>query len=69
MAVPRNRHSCRRTRAGRAHHAKKPVSVVVCTNCNQGRLPHTVCPLCGYYRGRSVFSEVGREETERGGGG
>jgi large subunit ribosomal protein L32 len=26
-----------------------------CTNCNQPKPPHAVCPNCGYYRGRAVI--------------
>ncbi|MCK4376295.1 MAG: 50S ribosomal protein L32 [Candidatus Brocadiae bacterium] len=25
-----------------------------CSNCNQPKASHTVCPNCGYYRGRPL---------------
>lgn len=25
-----------------------------CSNCNQPKPPHAVCPNCGFYRGRSL---------------
>ena len=25
-----------------------------CTNCNQPKAPHAVCPNCGHYMGRTV---------------
>jgi len=29
---------------------------VQCSNCGDMRLPHTVCPNCGHYKGREVIS-------------
>ncbi len=55
MAVPRNRLSKSRTGNHRAHHAKKPIRVSSCPNCQAARLPHTACLSCGHYRGRSVM--------------
>jgi len=26
-----------------------------CSNCNQPKAPHAVCPNCGYYRGRAMI--------------
>jgi large subunit ribosomal protein L32 len=31
-------------------------NLVQCSNCGEMRLPHTVCPKCGYYQGREVVS-------------
>ncbi|HOO58287.1 MAG TPA: 50S ribosomal protein L32, partial [Anaerolineaceae bacterium] len=28
---------------------------VNCPNCGEPRLPHHVCPNCGYYQGREVL--------------
>ena len=25
-----------------------------CPHCHSPRLPHRVCPVCGYYKGREV---------------
>jgi large subunit ribosomal protein L32 len=30
-------------------------NLVQCSNCGEMRLPHTVCPKCGYYQGREVI--------------
>jgi large subunit ribosomal protein L32 len=38
----------------------KARNLVVCSNCGEMRLPHTVCPNCGHYKGREVF-EVEKE--------
>lgn len=57
MAVPRNRTSNQRKNTRRAHHAKKPKSCSPCTNCGTERLPHRICPSCGYYGNRSVLKQ------------
>jgi large subunit ribosomal protein L32 len=48
----------------RAHDALVAVSLVACSNCGEMRLPHTVCPSCGYYQGREVL-EIGKEEKKK----
>jgi len=55
MAVPRNRHSNSRKNTKRAHHAKKPVFSVSCSNCKNPIRPHIACPSCGHYAGRLVL--------------
>jgi large subunit ribosomal protein L32 len=50
MAVPRNRLSNARKNSKRAHHAKKPKSLSVCSNCGAPRLPHHICQACGTYK-------------------
>jgi large subunit ribosomal protein L32 len=30
-------------------------SLSVCPQCKRSRLPHRVCPHCGYYNGRPVI--------------
>jgi large subunit ribosomal protein L32 len=31
-------------------------NLVQCGQCGEMRLPHTVCPNCGYYQGREIIS-------------
>lgn len=57
MAVPRNRHSNARKNNKRAHHAKSPKRFVTCSNCSNPKLPHVICPDCGFYAGRSVTAK------------
>ena len=38
----------------RAQDALVSNNLVRCSNCGELRLPHTVCPNCGYYQGREV---------------
>ncbi|HPB40908.1 MAG TPA: 50S ribosomal protein L32, partial [Flexilinea sp.] len=35
-----------------------------CPNCGEMRLPHTVCPSCGYYRGREVINMTKETKSE-----
>lgn len=39
----------------RAHDALESRNLVLCPNCGEMRLPHTVCPNCGHYKGREII--------------
>lgn len=57
MAVPKNRTS--RARRDKRRYQwrikfKAPV-FSVCPNCQEPKLPHRVCPNCGFYKGRRVL--------------
>ncbi len=54
--LPKRKVSKGRRDRRRAHHALKAPNLVQCTNCGHLRLPHKVCPNCGYYQGREVIS-------------
>lgn len=58
--LPKRKHSKGRRDRRRAHDALQARNVVTCSNCGQRRLPHRVCPNCGYYKGREVV-KVSRE--------
>ncbi len=32
----------------------KPLHLAYCPRCRKAKRPHTVCPACGYYRGRMM---------------
>ncbi|PID37734.1 MAG: 50S ribosomal protein L32 [Deltaproteobacteria bacterium] len=62
MAVPKKRQSNTRRNKRRANHDRATApSVVECPNCNEPKLPHRVCPACGYYKGEAVI-DMGDEE-------
>ena len=44
----------------RSHLALEPITMTLCTNCREMRLPHHVCPHCGFYRGRQVITVGGK---------
>ena len=60
--LPKRKSSSGRRDRRRAHDALKARNLVVCSNCGEMRLPHTVCPNCGFYKGREIVS-VERTES------
>jgi large subunit ribosomal protein L32 len=57
-AVPRKKLT--RARSGRKFTAYKLKALhpANCPRCRSAKLPHTVCPQCGYYRGRQIVEDV-----------
>ncbi|MCB9134338.1 MAG: 50S ribosomal protein L32 [Anaerolineales bacterium] len=53
--LPKRKLSKGRRDRRRAHDALKARNLVQCSNCGQMRLPHRVCPNCGYYQNREVI--------------
>jgi len=51
---PKRKTSPGRRDRRRAHDAIKAQNLVSCSNCGEMRLPHRVCPNCGYYKGREI---------------
>lgn len=47
---PQHRISYGRKRRRQAHSALKPTQAVICPNCGESKMPHTVCEKCGYVR-------------------
>ena len=54
--LPKRKLSKGRRDRRRAHDALSARNLVACNNCGEMRLPHTVCPNCGFYKGREVIS-------------
>lgn len=57
MPNPKRRHSKSRSRKRRTHDALTPVGFSACPQCQAPKLPHRVCPNCGYYDGRQVLKK------------
>ncbi|MBC7357802.1 LSU ribosomal protein L32P [Desulfacinum infernum DSM 9756] len=55
MAVPKRRTSKARRDKRRSHKHLTAPSFSQCPQCHELRLPHRVCPTCGYYNGRPVL--------------
>jgi len=60
MPNPKRRHSKRRTSARRTHDSLRAAIMSECPSCHEPKLPHSVCPKCGKYKGREVI-EVAEE--------
>ncbi len=54
--LPKRKLSKGRRDRRRAHDGLTMRNLSTCSNCGQMRLPHTVCPHCGFYKGREVVS-------------
>ncbi len=55
MAVPKRKHSKARKNKRRSQWRKidKP-TIVKCPQCHEPKIPHRVCPECGYYNDKEV---------------
>ena len=55
MAVPKTRVSrARRDKRRSSVWKLDPPALCRCTNCGSWKMPHKVCPKCGYYKNRQV---------------
>lgn len=55
MAVPKKRVSKQRKRKRRTHYTAEGINTQGCPRCGDPKLPHRVCPTCGYYRNEAVL--------------
>jgi large subunit ribosomal protein L32 len=55
MAVPKQKQSNSRRDKRRAQHKISAPTYNSCPQCHAPRLPHRVCPECGYYGKRQVI--------------
>jgi large subunit ribosomal protein L32 len=55
MGVPKRKTSKSRRDKRRANDFLTAASLSKCPQCNEMRLPHRVCPTCGYYHDRLVL--------------
>ncbi len=52
MAVPKRKTSKSRKRMRRSHHSAAGKALQACPRCDSPKLPHRICPSCGYYGGK-----------------
>ncbi|MCM8761791.1 MAG: 50S ribosomal protein L32 [Candidatus Omnitrophica bacterium] len=65
MPNPKRRHSNSRTGKRRGGHKKVKISSLsVCSNCGSLKTPHTVCDVCGYYKGVPVLQIKEKSKKE-----
>lgn len=57
--VPKRKYPKARQGHRRSHHHLNPVALTECPQCHTPRLPHHVCPNCGYYKGRRAIMVEG----------
>ncbi|MGE5264885.1 MAG: 50S ribosomal protein L32 [Acidobacteriota bacterium] len=63
--LPKRKLSKGRRDRRRSHLAMKATNLVACPNCHQMRLPHHVCPHCGYYEGEQIYTVEQKPATRK----
>jgi large subunit ribosomal protein L32 len=64
MAVPKQKQSKSRRDKRRAQHKIAVPRYNECPQCHSARLPHRVCPVCGYYAKRQVIEPAAPSPEE-----
>ncbi len=57
MAHPKRKTSKQRRDKRRTHYKAASVQLATCSNCGATVKYHTVCPECGYYRGKLAIEK------------
>jgi len=55
MPVPKKKTSRSKRGMRRSHDALTKPNVLVCSNCQEPKIAHHVCPSCGFYDGKEVI--------------
>ncbi|MGA1847494.1 50S ribosomal protein L32 [Deferribacter abyssi] len=58
MGVPKKKTTRMKKGNRRSHHHVTPNAYVKCDNCGDLKLPHVVCPACGYYKKVQVIKKT-----------
>ncbi|MGB2579156.1 large subunit ribosomal protein L32 [Elusimicrobium simillimum] len=57
MPNPKRKHTRSRRDLRRSQNSKLEVAQLVsCSNCGSKRLPHNICPACGFYKDKVVVA-------------
>ena len=68
MPLPKRKHSRARRDKRRSANSKIAIpSFAVCPQCGKPKLPHRVCRICGYYKGKPVIvvKEKAKEDKKK----
>lgn len=67
MAEPKKRLTSTRSGKRRSHLALEMQSLSLCPRCKSKKLPHRICPNCGFYKGVDLLKleEKARAKEER----
>lgn len=58
MAVPKRKLSNSRKNRRRANWKLTAPNFSDCPHCHEPKMPHRVCPSCGYYGGKEVVKKA-----------
>jgi large subunit ribosomal protein L32 len=65
MPNPKKKHTpMRRDMRRSANFKLTAASLSSCTNCGTARMPHRVCPSCGFYGGELVLAPKQKKKNE-----
>lgn len=56
MGVPKRRRSSTKNRMRRAQQKIEAPAFISCPQCHEPKMPHKVCPSCGYYKDKEVVA-------------
>lgn len=56
MGVPKRKTSRSRRDKRRNHQRLYVPSLSICPQCGAARLPHRICPSCGFYKEREIIA-------------
>jgi large subunit ribosomal protein L32 len=59
MALPKKKTSKSKRDKRRSHDRLTPLSLSLCPQCHEPKLPHRVCPHCGQYKGKEIVEVEG----------
>ncbi len=65
LQLPKRRHSKSRRDKRRANWKLRTVNLSRCPQCGAPKLPHRVCPGCGYYAGREIIPLKKKKEKKK----
>lgn len=60
MPVPKHKTAKTKSRIRRAnaYYTMKTPALSDCPNCGEKKMPHRVCPSCGYYKGKQIITKL-----------
>jgi len=64
MPVPKHKVAkCKvRIRRSNSYYKVDVPSLSICPNCGARKLPHRVCPVCGFYKGKQIVTKAIKEK-------
>lgn len=65
MPNPKRRHSKKRGRLRRTFYKAKRTSLSKCSHCGKLRIPHRICPFCGYYKDKERVEILTKAEKRK----
>lgn len=64
MALPKRKISKARRDRRRTHWKLALPSQSICDHCHKVKLPHLICPYCGYYKRKEVIKIKEKKEKK-----